>query len=295
MPGWPTPHGKGRARGRGAVLVTGASTGIGRATALHLETLGFDVFAGVRREEDGERVAADSSGRCVPVLCDITDQAAIDAVAQRLTGELGDAGLHGLVNNAGIAQPAPIEIIPIDDFRNQLEVNLVGQVAVTQAMLPLLRRARGRIVNVGSVGGRVAGPALGAYAASKFALEGLSDSLRKELHPWGIQVSVVEPGAISTEIWRRGGEAADTTLDRVPAEKRALYADLVTAVRKMARRMDEQGLPPEKVAERIAHALTARRPRTRYVVGTQARIQIALAGVLPDRAFDALTRRLLGA
>ena len=163
---------KGAGRRRGAVLVTGASTGIGRATALHLETLGFDVFAGVRREEDGERVAADSSGRCVPVLCDITDQAAIDAVAQRLTGELGDAGLHGLVNNAGIAQPAPIEIIPIDDFRNQLEVNLVGQVAVTQAMLPLLRRARGRIVNVGSVGGRVAGPALGAYAASKFALEG---------------------------------------------------------------------------------------------------------------------------
>jgi NAD(P)-dependent dehydrogenase (short-subunit alcohol dehydrogenase family) len=288
-------HGNGGRAARGAVLVTGASTGIGRATALHLETLGFDVFAGVRREEDGERVAADSSGRCVPVLCDITDQAAIDAVAQRLTGGLGDAGLHGLVNNAGIAQPAPIEIIPIDDFRNQLEVNLVGQVAVTQAMLPLLRRGHGRIVNVSSVGGRVASPALGAYSASKFAIEALSDALRKELHPWGIQVSVIEPGAISTEIWRRGGEAADTTLDRVPAEKRALYTELVTAVRKMARRMDEQGLQPQKVAERIGHALTARRPRTRYVVGTDARIQIALASALPDRAFDAVTRRLLGA
>jgi NAD(P)-dependent dehydrogenase (short-subunit alcohol dehydrogenase family) len=244
---------------RGAVLVTGASTAIGPATALHLETLGFDVFAGVRREEDRERLAADSSGRCVPVLCDITDQAAID------------------------------------DFRNQLEVNLVGHVAVTQAMLPMIRRARGRIVNVSSVGGRVASPALGAYSASKFAIEALSDAMRKELHPWRIEVSVIEPGAISTEIWRRGGEAADTTLDRVPAEKRALYANLVTAVRKMARRMDEQGLEPEKVAERIAHALTARRPRTRYVVGTAARIQIALASVLPDRAFDAVTRRLLGA
>jgi NAD(P)-dependent dehydrogenase (short-subunit alcohol dehydrogenase family) len=288
-------RGDGERAARGAVLVTGASTGIGRATALHLERLGFDVYAGVRREEDGERVAADSSGRCVPVLCDITDAAAIDTVAQRLTDELGDAGLNGLVNNAGIAQPAPIEIIPIDDFRNQLEVNLVGQVAVTQAMLPLLRRARGRIVNVSSVGGRVASPALGAYSASKFAIEALSDSMRKELHPWDIHVSVIEPGAISTEIWRRGGEAADTTLDRVPAEKRALYADLVSAVRKMARRMDEQGLAPEKVAERIGHALTARRPRTRYVVGTDARIQIALAAVLPDRAFDAVTRRLLGA
>ena len=288
-------HGNGGRAARGAVFVTGASTGIGRASALHLETQGFDVFAGVRREEDGDRVAADSSGRCVPVLCDITDQAAIDAVAQRLTGDLGDAGLHGLVNNAGIAQPAPIEIIPIDDFRNQLEVNLVGQVAVTQAMLPLLRRGHGRIVNVSSVGGRVASPALGAYSASKFAIEALSDALRKELHPWGIHVSVIEPGAISTEIWRRGGEAADTTLDRVPAEKRALYTDLVTAVRKMARRMDEQGLAPEKVAERIGHALTARRPHTRYVVGTDARIQIALASVLPDRAFDAVTRRLLSA
>jgi NAD(P)-dependent dehydrogenase (short-subunit alcohol dehydrogenase family) len=288
-------HGNGGPAARGAVLVTGASTGIGRATALHLETLGFDVFAGVRRKEDGERVAADSSGRCVPVLCDITDQAAIDAVAQRLTGDLGDAGLHGLVNNAGIAQPAPIEIIPIDDFRNQLEVNFVGQVAVTQAMPPLLRRGHGRIVNVSSIGGRVASPALGAYSASKFAIEALSDALRKELHPWGIQVSVIEPRAISTEIWRRGGEAADTTLDRVPAEKRALYTDLVTAVRKMARRMDEQGLQPQKVAERIGHALTARRPRTRYVVGTDARVQIALASVLPDRAFDAVTRRLLGA
>jgi NAD(P)-dependent dehydrogenase (short-subunit alcohol dehydrogenase family) len=288
-------QGNGGRAARGAVLVTGASSGIGRATALHLETLGFDVFAGVRREEDGERLAADSSGRCVPVLFDITDQAAIDAMAQRLTSELADAGLHGLVNNAGIAQPAPIEIIPIDDFRNQLEVNLVGHVAVTQAMLPMIRRARGRIVNVSSVGGRVASPALGAYSASKFAIEALSDALRKELHPWGIQVSVIEPGAISTEIWRRGGEAANTTLERVPAEKRALYTDLVTAVRKMARRMDEQGLRPEKVAERIADALTARRPRTRYVVGTDARIQIALASVLSDRAFDAVMRRLLGA
>jgi NAD(P)-dependent dehydrogenase (short-subunit alcohol dehydrogenase family) len=278
---------------RGAVVVTGASTGIGRATALHLETLGFDVFAGVRREADGERLASDCSGWVTPVICDVTDPAAIESVAQRVGGELGDTGLHGLVNNAGIAQPAPIEIMPIDALREQLEVNVVGHVAVTQALLPLIRRARGRIVNISSVGGRVASPALGAYSASKFAIEALSDAMRMELHPWGIRVSVIEPGSISTEIWRRGGEAADSTLERVPDDKRALYAELIAAVRKLAQRTADRAISPEKVAERVAHALTARRPRTRYVVGTDARVQIALDRVLPDRGFDAVVRRML--
>jgi NAD(P)-dependent dehydrogenase (short-subunit alcohol dehydrogenase family) len=280
---------------RGAVVVTGCSTGIGRATTLHLDRLGFDVFAGVRREADAERLASDCSERVRPLILDVTESATIESVSQRVAGEIGATRLQGLVNNAGIAEPAPIEVIPIDALRRQLEVNLVGQIAVTQAMLPLLRRARGRIVNVSSVGGRVASPALGAYSASKFAIEALSDTMRMELHPWGIQVSVIEPGAISTEIWRRGGEAADSTFERVPEEQRALYARLVAAVRKMAARMDERGLRPEKVAERIGHALTARRPRTRYVVGTDARIQIALNRLLPDRTYDAVVRRMLGA
>src|SRR5918996_79044 len=192
---------------RAAVVVTGASTGIGRATALDLVSRGFDVFAGVRREADGDSVAAESSGAVTPVILDVTDAATIDGAALRVTDAVGDGGLRGLVNNAGIAEPAPLEIMPIDALRRQLEVNLVGQVAVTQAFLPLIRAARGRVVNISSVGGRVASPALGAYSASKYAIEALSDAMRMELHPWGIQVSVIEPGSISTEIWRRGYEA----------------------------------------------------------------------------------------
>ena len=278
---------------RAAVIVTGASTGIGRATALDLASRGFDVFAGVRREADGDSVAAESSGAVTPVILDVTDAATIDGAALRVTDAVGDGGLRGLVNNAGIAEPAPLEIMPIDALRRQLEVNVVGQVAVTQAFLPLIRSAQGRVVNISSVGGRVASPALGAYAASKFAIEALSDSLRMELHQWGIHVSVIEPGSFGTEIWRRGGEAADSTIERVPEEKRRLYADLIAAVRRLARRTEQRGRPPDAVVRAIVHALTASRPRTRYVVGTDARIQMALARLLPDRAYDALVRRML--
>ena len=278
---------------RAAVIVTGASTGIGRATALDLVSRGFDVFAGVRREADGDSVAAESSGAVTPVILDVTDAATIDGAALRVTDAVGDGGLRGLVNNAGIAEPAPLEIMPIDALRRQLEVNVVGQVAVTQAFLPLIRSAQGRVVNISSVGGRVASPALGAYAASKFAIEALSDSLRMELHQWGIHVSVIEPGSFGTEIWRRGGGAADPTIERVPEEKRRLYADLIAAVRRLARRTEQRGRPPDAVVRAIVHALTASRPRTRYVVGTDARIQMALARLLPDRAYDALVRRML--
>jgi NAD(P)-dependent dehydrogenase (short-subunit alcohol dehydrogenase family) len=276
-----------------AVVLTGASTGIGRATALHLGSLGFEVYGGVRREADGERLAAESSGGVTPVILDVTGAESIDAASRRVADAVGDAGLRGLVNNAGIAQPSPIEIMPIDALRQQLEVNVVGQVAVTQAFLPLIRRARGRVVNISSVGGRVSSPALGAYAASKFAIEALSDALRIELHPWGIHVSVIEPGSFGTEIWRRGGEAADFTLERIPEEKRALYAGLIVAMRRLAQRTQDRGKPPDAVVRAIVHALTASRPRTRYVVGTDARIQVALAGLLPDRGFDALVRRML--
>jgi len=284
---------QGAGTARGAVVVTGASTGIGRATALHLGMLGFDVFAGVRRESDGERLASEGSGGVTPVILDVTDADSIEAAARRVTEAVGGAGLRGLVNNAGISQPAPVELLPLDALREQLEVNVVGQIAVTQAFLPLLRRARGRIVNVSSIGGRVASPTLGAYAASKFAIEALSDSLRMELHPWGIHVSVIEPGSIRTEIWRRGIDAGNSIQERIPDERRELYAPLTGGVRRLAERLQDRAIPPERVADRIAHALTARRPRTRYLVGTDARIR-ALAGLLPDRAHDALVRRMIG-
>jgi NAD(P)-dependent dehydrogenase (short-subunit alcohol dehydrogenase family) len=187
----------------------------------------------------------------------------------------------------------PLEFVPVDELRRQLEVNVIGQVAVTQAFLPALRRSRGRIVNVGSVGGRVALPLLGPYAASKFALEGLTDSLRRELRGLGVPVAIVEPGAVATAIWDKGTAAAEELMAAMPPEVEEVYGPTIAAMRRRAGEAARRGIPPEQVAEAVAHALTARRPRTRYPVGRDARLRIRLAGLLPDRAFDALVARQL--
>ena len=277
--------------GRGAVVITGASTGIGRACALDLDSRGFQVFAGVRRDEDAERLRAERPS-IEPLPIDVTDADSIAAARDRVAEAVGGAGLAGLVNNAGIAVPGPLEHLPMDELRRQLEVNLVGQVAVTQAFIPLLRTARGRIVNIGSIGGRVALPMLGPYAASKHAIEGFSDSLRRELRPWGIEVSVVRPGPIATEIWERGRTTADELLERMP-EAEVHYGPAIAAGRASAAKRAKEAVPPSAVAEVVADALTAGKPRTRYLVGRQAKVMAALSAVLPDRWFDALLDRAL--
>jgi NAD(P)-dependent dehydrogenase (short-subunit alcohol dehydrogenase family) len=275
--------------GRGAVVITGASTGIGRASALELDSRGFQVFAGVRRDEDAERLRAERAS-IEPLQIDVTDAASIAAARNHVTEAVGPRGLAGLVNNAGIAVPGPLEHLPIDEVRHQLEVNLVGQVAVTQAFMPLLRTARGRIVNIGSIGGRVALPLLGPYAASKHAMEGITDSLRRELRPWGIEVSIVRPGPIATEIWERGNASADDLLERMP-DAAADYGPAIERARAFAAQRTRQAVPPSAVAEVVAHALTADKPRTRYLVGPQARLLAGLRAVLPDRWFDAVLER----
>jgi len=272
----------------GSVLITGASTGIGRATAMLLDEKGMRVFAGVRREADAERLRADGSARITPVIIDVTDETGIAKARDQVAAVLGDYGLDGLVNNAGITVPGPLEYLPLADFRRQLEVNVVGQLAVTQAFLPLVRKARGRIVFVGSIGGRVASPMLGAYSASKFALEAVADTFRQELRPWGIDVAIVEPGAIVTPIWDKGRATADELEQRLPAEAKQRYARLIDAVRAYAADAEERGLPPERVAEAIAHAIRAKHPQTRYLVGRDARLQAAMATLAPDRVFDRL-------
>lgn len=276
----------------GAVVVTGASTGIGEATALHLASLGFRVFAGVRKDSDAERLRSEGSERLDPVQLDVTDSASIEAAVARI-GETAAGGLSGLVNNAGIAVSGPIEFIPVEELRRQLEVNVVGQIAVTKAFLPMLRKGRGRVVNIGSIGGRVALPLLGPYAASKFAMEALTDSLRREVKQHGVGVSIVEPGAIATPIWEKSSAAADSLMSEWPAEAEALYGKLIAAVRAEAERIPERGLPPRAVAEAVEHALTARRPKTRYLVGRDAKGRALIARFLPDRVFDRLIARAL--
>jgi NAD(P)-dependent dehydrogenase (short-subunit alcohol dehydrogenase family) len=278
----------------GAVVISGASTGIGRACAVRMAERGFDVFAGVRKPEDGQSLHEESPDRIQPVILDVTDQATIDATAATVREAVGDRGLAGLVNNAGITVQGPLEFVPIDDLRRQLEVNVVGQVALTQAVLPLLRTAKGRIVNVTSVGGRVAHAFLGPYAASKFAMEAITDSLRRELRRWDIHVCAVEPGSIKTEIWRKGEETADEMLEQLGPEGRELYGEQLQNLRKFAQRLGERGDPPEAVADKVEHALTASRPHTRYLIGREAKAQVALTAVLPDKGFDAIEARMLG-
>ena len=268
------------------VLVTGASTGIGAATARRMKAAGWEVFAAVRNDADLERLRGEGF---TPLKLEVTDAASIAAAR----AELGERGLGGLVNNAGIAVSGPIEHVPLDELRRQLDVNLVGQVAVTQAFLPNIREARGRIVNVSSIGGRIALPLVGPYAASKFALEAVSDSLRRELRPWGIGVAVIEPGAVITPIWEKGRETANRLEDEMGEQARSHYGGLAARIRAETEKIPERGIDPDEVAKAIEHALTASRPKLRYVVGRDARTRLKIRALVGDRRFDALIARTL--
>ena len=271
----------------GTVLVTGTSTGIGEATAMHLTGLGFDVLAGVRKDEDEERLKAAGLDT---VKLDVTDGAHIEA----LRAQFAERPLAGLVNNAGVAVAGPLEFLPIDNFRQQIEINLIGQVAVTQAVLPALRRAGGRLLNVTSIGGRIAFPFTGAYHASKFGLEGVSDTLRRELDGQGVAVIVIEPGGVKTPIWRKGTSVADEMAASMPPEMERLYGRLRDAIRAESVKIAERtGIEPSAVAEVIGTALTASRPKTRYLVGRDAKSQWAIAKRVPDRVMDRLIARAM--
>jgi NAD(P)-dependent dehydrogenase (short-subunit alcohol dehydrogenase family) len=260
-------------------LVTGASSGIGRACAQHLSGLGYEVLAGVRDP-------ADAPDGLEPLRLDVTSEADVAAAAERVGAEL-----HALVNNAGIAVMGPAEVVPVEEWRRVLEVNVIGQVAVTRALLPALLRARGTVVNMSSIGGRVANPLFGPYSASKFALEAVSDALRREVAPHGVRVVSIEPGGISTPIWAKGMGDAQRIMGGMSAEQERRYAGVIAGVTKIAQRLARDGLPPEKVAEVVGEAITADRPRARYVVGREAKVQALAARVLPDRVLDALIRR----
>ena len=283
--------------GARSVVITGASTGIGEACALRLDRAGFRVFAGVRRDADAQALRAKASARLTPVTLDVTDAATIAQTLALVTDAVGPGGLSGLVNNAGVSGSAPLEYIPLQDLRAVLEVNLVGQLAMTQAFLPLLRARRGRIVMVGSVLGLVALPVGGAYVASKFGLEGLTDVLRLELTPAGVAVSIVEPGAIATPIWTKGIAAAETMLEDLPASARPAfeerYGTMIAAAREGARRSAEKGLDPDDVARVIETALTAARPAARYQVGRDAKLMRWLRHI-PARRLDRMRLRWYG-
>jgi NAD(P)-dependent dehydrogenase (short-subunit alcohol dehydrogenase family) len=273
-----------------AVLVTGASTGIGAALAHRLDATGYRVFAGVRRAEDGERLRAGASERLTWLPLDVTRQDQVLSAAEAIARAVGDAGLYGLVNNAGTALGGPLEFVPIDAVRGQLEVNVVGLLAVTQAMLPLLRRARGRIVNIGSIAGKSVAPLAATYAASKHAVEALSDGLRLELRDAGIAVSLVEPGPVRTPIWDKGRAALSRAERTLPARALEFYGGRMALLAKALDRNEARAVPVERVVEVVGRALESRSPRPRYLVGANARLRAILRWLLPDRWNDAVVR-----
>lgn len=274
-------------------LITGSSTGIGEACARWLDARGHRVFAGVRRADDAARLKAGASERLVPVLIDVADDSTIKAALSTVASVLSGAGLDGVVNNAGIAVGGPLEYLPIDAIRRQLDVNVIGQIAVTQAFMALIRRARGRIVFMGSVGGRFATPFLGPYCASKFALEAIADSLRVEVQPWGVHVSIVEPGSIATPIWHKPADAGSPIDGERAHDAQRDYGPALTAFRAAVAEAGGRGIPADEVAKAVEHALTSRSPKTRYVVGRDARIQVALRNFVSDRLRDRFMTRLM--
>ena len=274
------------------VLVTGASSGIGRATALRLVRSGYHVFAGVRKPADGTALAEAAAGELTPLLLDVTDTQQITTAVKTIAGHVGDAGLAGLVNNAGIGVFGPLELIPIEQFRRQLEVNVTGQLAVTQAALPLLRRGRGRIVMIGSIGSRFTPPFIGPLAASKSTLTTMSNALRQELAPWDIRVILVEPGSIRSEAVDKLEKDARTVMNDATAEGRALYENAFLHLVGFFARLHENGSPPDIVAKTVERALGAARPRSCYLSGKNARRMATIARSLPVPAQDALRRRL---
>jgi NAD(P)-dependent dehydrogenase (short-subunit alcohol dehydrogenase family) len=272
----------------GSIVITGASTGIGEACALALDRLGFRVFAGVRRFADGEALKAKGSGRLTPVSLDVTSLESIHSAVKLV----GPGPIAGLVNNAGIVVSGPIELVPLELWRNQLEVNVLGPVAVTQAFLPAIRLGRGRIVNIGSIAGRSALPLAGPYSASKFALEAISDSLRMEVKSWGIEVSVIEPGAVRTSIWRKTFSQVEEQLRQIPKEKYELYRDIIEKMQAGARMAERSAVPVEEVVKAVEHALTSNKPKSRYPVGRDAKLRLLL-NHLPDLTRDRLILKKL--
>jgi NAD(P)-dependent dehydrogenase (short-subunit alcohol dehydrogenase family) len=277
-----------------SIVVTGVSTGIGWGITKVLIQHGFRVFGSVRKTQDAERLSREFGEQFVPLLFDVTDEAAVQSAAQHVREQLRGETLLGLVNNAGIAAPGPLIHLPTEDFRYQLEVNLVSVLIVTKAFVPLLGVDRslhgqpGRIINMSSVSGKSAFPFVGAYAASKHGLEGFSETLRRELMLYGIDVIVVGPGPIATPIWDKA-EQADISL-----YANTDYVEPARRAQEYMIRSGRSGLPPEKVGEIVWHALTSRRPRVRYTVARDSFLRQWIQSILPKRLIDRIVARALG-
>jgi NAD(P)-dependent dehydrogenase (short-subunit alcohol dehydrogenase family) len=277
-----------------AIFITGASTGIGAACAVELARAGYRVFAGVRQPADGQRLQELAASELTPVLVDVTDEQTIRAAAETIEAAVGADGLAGLVNNAGIVVAGPLELISTGQFRRQLEVNVLGTHAVTRAVLPLIRRAKGRIVLMGSLSGLIAPPYVGAYAASKYALEAMADVLRIELARWGIRVSIIEPDAVATPIWDKFDRSVAELGTVVDLQIQQLYAAEIEQLRVTGSNLGKVGVPSSRVVRAVTHALSARWPKARYSIGWRPWLAYGGARHLPPSVLDWIMRKSMG-
>ncbi len=274
------------------IVITGASSGIGRSAALYLDGRGHRIFATVRSERDAQNLRQAASPRLYILPLDVTDDSSIAAMAAELADNLDGAPLHGLVNNAGTGTGGPLEFFDLDQMRSQFEVNVFGLVAVTQTLLPHLRKGPGRIVNVGSIGGRITTPMMGSYCASKYAVEAISDALRMELAPWGLSVSVIEPGPVQTAIWDKAEDTYRAEIARLPPLARALYAEPMRRVYAELRKRATSAENTDGTDRAIKHALTSKRPKARYVVTKAAKMAVVMNALLSDRILDHVRTRM---
>lgn len=280
--------------GMKSVFITGASTGIGHASAIHLSRNGFLVFAGVRKTSDADRLTREGGENVVPVAIDVTEDASIGGALETVRPRLAARGLDGLVNNAGIGISGPVEYVTKEVLRRQFEINVFGQIAVTQAFLPLIRQARGRVVNMGSVGSHISMPFGGALCATKSAFRSLNDALRLELHPFGIHVSMIEPASIHTPATDKMLGDVDADIAALPPEGRARYGDMLREFTRRAYEREQAGSPPEVVAAAVLHALVEEHPRARYPVGKYSTVLVNMPRFLPEGLLDRIRYRLFG-
>lgn len=270
------------------ILISGASTGIGKACAVHMARLGHSVWAGVRTQKNFDEVSKLNVQGLKPIFLDVTDEKSVDECVRTITKKAG--AINGLVNNAGIAVGGPVEAVKLEDWRRQFDINVFGVISLTQACLPLLRESRGRVVNMSSISGRIASPFMGPYAASKFALEALSDSLRREMLPLGVSVSIVEPGAIATPIWEKARTEGLGKSAKYPAALNEVYGRRLDKFSQRVEQIARDAAPVSVVTKAVEHALTARTPRTRYPVGKGIKTSAVLSRVLPDQWMDRVLR-----
>ncbi|MGI8608865.1 MAG: SDR family oxidoreductase [Candidatus Dormibacteria bacterium] len=278
---------------RGNVVITGASTGIGEATATLLATSGFTVFAGVRNDADGQRLTGHGLPGLRALKIDVARPESIVAALTEVQAAVGGDGLAGLVNNAGITGGGPLEFTSLEEIRGMFEVNVFGMIATTQAFLPLIRSAHGRVVCTGSISGRTSVPFVAPYSMTKAAVQSMCHALRIELKPWGIEVVCVEPGSIATPIWDKGLTEFDEKIAALPPEAQQLYGKFIPKLRALTEKTAKMGIPPSRVADVVLRALTAKRPRARYLVGTDAKAQ-AVLGRMPDRVRDKALTTYIG-